>query len=282
MAGAEPSIVELRPMGIGDILDATFRLYKGRFLSFLVIALVAYLPYMLYTLGVKLAAGSPEVQSIPLDTYSPEDLEQMPMPEMPVVPMLLGLLGTMIFTLIVLPLAQAALMHSISGAILGERMSAGTAFQRAAGRLFPLLGTQFLVGIVLLLGYVLLIVPGIIFTMWFLIVAPVVVLERMSGAGAMSRSKELMKGNLRKGFAIVFLLWLLAMAIVYGGTFAFQALGLPYFLLEVCLLLMQAVVLPIQMAPIILLYYDLRVRKEAFDLQRLAESVAAPAQVMAD
>ena len=33
---------ELRPMGIGDILDATFRLYRQRFVTFLLIALIVY------------------------------------------------------------------------------------------------------------------------------------------------------------------------------------------------------------------------------------------------
>jgi hypothetical protein len=30
--------VELRPMGIGDILDTSFKLYKSRFAAFLIIA----------------------------------------------------------------------------------------------------------------------------------------------------------------------------------------------------------------------------------------------------
>lgn len=44
--------------------------------------------------------------------------------------------------------------------------------------------------------------------------------------------------------------------------------------IEAASLILQAFILPIQTAAIILFYYDLRVRKEAFDLQRLAESVS--------
>lgn len=40
--------------------------------------------------------------------------------------------------------------------------------------------------------------------------------------------------------------------------------------------LLQALVLPIQTAPTILLYYDLRIRKEAFDLQKLSEALGLP------
>ena len=38
---------EFRPMSIPDILDTTFRLYRDRFVTFLLIALVVYVPYSL-------------------------------------------------------------------------------------------------------------------------------------------------------------------------------------------------------------------------------------------
>ena len=41
------SEVMLRPMGVGDILDATFRLYRANFVTFALIGLVAYVPYAL-------------------------------------------------------------------------------------------------------------------------------------------------------------------------------------------------------------------------------------------
>ena len=38
---------EFRPMSVSDILDTTFRLYRERFVTFLLIALVVYVPYSL-------------------------------------------------------------------------------------------------------------------------------------------------------------------------------------------------------------------------------------------
>ena len=40
--------------------------------------------------------------------------------------------------------------------------------------------------------------------------------------------------------------------------------------------LVNVLVLPIQTAPLILLYYDLRIRKEAFDLQMLSSAMEQP------
>ncbi len=272
MADAPPTVVELRPMGIGDILDATFRLYKTSFAPFLVIALVAYLPYALYTLGVGLMYEPPAMQ---MDPYAQTtEADYWAAGEQSATPTLLFGIGNFVFLVIVLPLAQAALVYNISGVILGERVSAGTAFGRAAGRFLPLFFTQFLAGIVIGFGLLLLIVPGIIFSLWFMLVAPVVVLERTGGTRAMSRSRELMRGNLGKGFMLYLVVAVLGWVVGIGAAVVFDLLPLPHeVFVDVGILLAQALVLPIQTAPVILLYYELRVRKEAFDLQRLAESV---------
>lgn len=279
MSGA-PTIVELRPMGIGVILDAAFRLYKARFITFLVIALVAYLPYAVYELAIGLAFGAPDAAAAPMVEGMGGDASQAFYAAEATSPAqtLLTTLGNLLFLFFVLPLTQAALTFNISGAVLGERLTAGQSYGRAAGRLVPLLGTQMLVGMAVMLGFLLLIVPGIIFSLWFMLVAPVVVLERMAGATAMGRSKELMKGNLGKGFGLSFLVGLLSMVVNIGVGFVLGML-LPRhpLVLEVGLLVAQAIILPLLTAPMILLYYDLRVRKEAFDLQRLADSVAGPA-----
>ena len=275
MAEVEPAIVELRPMGIGDILDATFRLYKRHLVPFLTIAFVAYLPYALYTLAIGLAYGPEPVSGEEVfGVFGENTYRSSAQADSHTI---LSGLGNFVFMLIVIPLAQAALIFNISGSILGERITAGAAFGRAAGRLLPLFWTQFLVGIVVMIGFVLLFVPGIIFSLWFMIIAPVVVLERINGSPAMTRSRELMKGNLGKGFLLSLVLFLMSWAILFGAGFVFGLLpGVPQLVFEIGFLIIQGILLPIQMAPLILLYYELRVRKEAFDLERLAASVELP------
>ena len=48
---------ELRPMGIGDILDVSLRLYRDRFATFLLICLALYVPYALLESLFNAAAG---------------------------------------------------------------------------------------------------------------------------------------------------------------------------------------------------------------------------------
>jgi hypothetical protein len=255
----------LQPMGIGDIFDTTFRLYRRHFVAFLLIALVVYVPYSL-VLSVLEAA-----------TQAAEDPFETPArrggnPFLILVPVLL-------LVVIVLPLCQAALMIKISASYLGEDITAAESYRRAAGRLVRLYTATILQWLIVAVGFVLLIVPGIIFSFRLLLVAPVVVLESHGPATCVKRSWELMRGNTGKGLALVLLLSLLGG--VFNAIVVFLATNVPWphsMLRSVVVNVSQAVVLPIQVAPMILLYYDLRIRKEAFDLERLASELNVQAR----
>jgi hypothetical protein len=190
----------------------------------------------------------------------------------------LGMIGTAVFMIVLMPLCSAAMIHNISASYLGETLTAGQSYARAAPRLLGLVGTQFLVMLAIAVGYLLCIVPGIIFSLWFLVVAPVVILERVAGPTAMRRSRELMRGNLDKGFILALVVGILTFVIVWALQFLTTLVPLPHPAIGAFInTLLQAILLPIQTAPWILLYYDLRIRKEAFDLQKLAEALGQPA-----
>lgn len=266
----QPARFELRPMGVGDILDTAFRLYRAYFVPFFTISLLVYVPYILIMLVLQVAlGGEAEMVDTPLGPRA------MP----PAGAMIVAALSGILLLLIVLPLVQSAMMMNISAAYLGEPMGAGASYRRAAARLGALLGTQFLVGLVVMLGFLLLIVPGIIFSLWFIVIAPVVILESVGGTQAMSRSKALMSGNLNKGFTVVFVVGALSVVLQLTAGFALGMLHLTHPVIQnVVTNVLAAVLLPFQTAATILLYYDLRIRKEAFDLQRLASTMPmAPA-----
>ena len=184
----------------------------------------------------------------------------------------------MVFALVLVPLCSAALIENISASYLGETLPAGASYARAAPRLVPLLWTQLLAGLVIGLGYLMCIVPGIYFSLWFLVIAPVVILERTNGSTAMGRSRELMRGNVGKGFLVMLVVGLLSGVINAAlgaviGLIPWPHVAFRGFFENV----LPALTLPIQTAPLILLYYDLRIRKEAFDLQMLSEALGQPA-----
>ena len=190
---------EFRPMTVSEILDTTFRLYRERFVTFLLIALIVYVPYsLLATLLVPAqtaAASSAPGTGTPFGPGHVNPRFAQPgargAPEVNLAPLLIGMAGLFIFAVIFLPLCAAALTLNISAAYLGKELSAGESYQRAAPRLAGLIGTQILAGIIVLLGFCLFIVPGIIFSLWFYVLVPVVVLEGVAGthsAGPVART----------------------------------------------------------------------------------------------
>jgi hypothetical protein len=93
----------------------------------------------------------------------------------------------------------------------------------------PVLGNLILVAIVagfgILIGFILLVVPGLyIATMWA-VAAPVVVLERPGGLRALGRSRELVKGNGWNVFAVILLLVVLVGLLTGAVGFAAESAG---------------------------------------------------------
>ena len=98
----------------------------------------------------------------------------------------------------------------ISQRLLGRSISVGEAYSRILGSLFPLLGVL----IIFMLGSLvfsaiaagiglLVFIPGIVVYVWLCLAAPVVMIEREGGFGALKRSRVLIKGFLiRRSFLL--------------------------------------------------------------------------------
>lgn len=183
-------------------------------------------------------------------------------------------------------IVTAAGAFVVSQHLLERPISVGEAYTRVLSSLFPLLGVL----IIFMLGSLvfstiaagiglMVFIPGIIVYVWFCLAAPVVIIEREGGFGALRRSRVLVKGFFDRAFLLV--VWLtLAEAFVVILVLSLPFLvgsfpGFPSLLsfLSICLSL------PINALRIIsttMLYYDLRIRKEGYDLQVLTQELATP------
>jgi hypothetical protein len=61
-------------------------------------------------------------------------------------------------------------------------------------RIVPFFWISFLTGLISMLGFFLFIIPGIIFSVWYILSEYVFIAEGLKGAAALKRSKELVKG----------------------------------------------------------------------------------------
>ncbi len=77
----------------------------------------------------------------------------------------------------------------------------------------PVLGQLILVGIVayvtIVIGIILFVLPGLVLLTIWAVFAPVVVLERPGGLKALGRSRELVRGNALRVFAVIFVFTIL-------------------------------------------------------------------------
>ena len=259
----------LRPMSLGELLDRSFFLYRKHFALFVGIIAVPHLVLLAFQLiGVAIGRGT----TTAFTAMS-----------------LVWLLATMVLYLGASAASQGATVAAVSKVHLGTDTSISEAFAGIKGRILYLALIMIGVGIGVGIGFVLLIVPGIILALMWALTIPVAVLEDKGLRDATSRSAELTKGNRGRIFMIYFLfIVLMYIVILLWEVPIFAAIGilarsgarpmtvLPVWTqvaLPVCTFLSQCLVGPLLTIALSLVYYDQRVRKEAFDLQLMMSTI---------
>ncbi|GAG92908.1 unnamed protein product, partial [marine sediment metagenome] len=113
---------------------------------------------------------------------------------------------------------RAAVIHAVANEYL-ERPTTVVASMRTALRVFvPLVWTSFLMYIIIYLGLLAFIIPGIYFSFRYTLCSNIVVIERISGVAALRRSRDLMLSNRTRHYNTAFLLFLLLVVIQFGIT----------------------------------------------------------------
>jgi hypothetical protein len=263
---------QLRPLSVGEILDAGFRLFRHRFGTLVLCILVPIVP--LYILGT-IIVGSTDPTAF--DVNAPVDNSG---------DAVAGRGIDQLLSSVAAALAVAACFKAISAAYLGERAGAGDSLRYAAGRFLPLIVAYIVVVILLIPAFIALIIPGIWLAVKLSMVFPAVVCEKAGPFRAIGRSWNLTKDNWWRVFGtlvVVFLL-LFVITLALGGVLGAVLLGsdsiseVAFAVLTTLIgLLIAAITYPLWASVVTVLYYDLRVRNEGFDLQLLAQGVGADA-----
>ena len=252
----------LRPMTVGELLDRTFFLYRKHFVLF--VGLVG-LPH-LFLLAVQLL-------SIVIRSGEPFNFD------------FLSLVTVLLQIVVYLPIvavSQAATVIAVSRIHLGRETTISDAFNSIKGRIFTVALIMIVVGMGAGMGLVLCIVPGVLLALMWSLSIPVAVVEQLGVIESMSRSFALSKGSWGRLFVIYFLffvltyifLLLIQVPIMVGaGLFSGRNPGsLPVWAqvaAQVGQFLTQCVVAPLLTIALSLVYYDQRVRNEAFDLEHM-------------
>jgi hypothetical protein len=170
-------------------------------------------------------------------------------PGLALVALLISLVATTLFTGMVVELV-ADVQDGRRDATVGQLLKA------AAPVLGQLIVVGLAAGVCIVIGLILLIVPGLILITIWSVAAPVIVLERPPGLSALGRSRELVRGNGWQVFGVIFVLGILvtivSAAIDAGAESAGSGAGL------VVRVIVGVLTAPLSALSFSVLYFELR------------------------
>jgi len=258
----------LRPKGVGEILSTAFDLY-GRYwrtLIPLVAVVVVPLTILQYALDEVLwgdvvrtsTGGGVDI------VVSGEEAWQGAVGSL-----LLGLISLFVTLVLVGAVAWAA-----AGVLVGREPDLGESYRFGVARMWSVLLVSLLTGLAVAGGFVLLIVPGLIFLTRFAVSVPALVVEGKRGRSALSRSWNLVLGQSWPVFGTVLVVGLLAGAVSAVLTVPFSG---PWFVRGLLAGIGSAITTPFTGLVFSLVYFDLRVRKDGLDVAGLERELRAAA-----
>lgn len=284
------------PMTTGMVLDRSFRLYLDNFA--LMVGLSAILNVPLLAISFLFSAGRIDVTKLNGATA---------------VAIVVGVIAFLIAAIIVAPMIAGATSLAVSDIYLGKTATAGAVLSAAWRKVWTLLKTQIIVGLILfglilavgvvlgfvagiltvlsvpavLIGFVLglgiiaLLVFSVLLFLSYALIAPIVMIEGSNnGREIRNRSWRLVDGNRFKVF-LIFLVLVVIQVLVQAGVGVLSALafGLGNASITSSILngAISILLTPISAIAVTLLYYDFRIRKEGFDLEMLSQSMGGTA-----
>ena len=287
----------LRPLRLGELLDQAIRLYRRNFVTFIGIIAVIYIPLMiLQTASTALmtsSLGSLATASNPEEIFTNYAYWG-------------GILSTLVITfvqfILVQGIATGALTRAVADNYLGKQTSILDAYRGIKDSWVSLLGALLIIVLLFIVLFLWWLVPCVgwftgLGMMAFLmaavspLVAPVVVLEKQGALASIRRAWDLARRRFWPVLGTVFVLYLFSLLIVDGPaaianallTLAIGSFGDPTAGIVITTIIQSLVSLvfvllyyPLQMAAFTLIYFDLRVRTEGFDIALLTLNAAQP------
>ncbi|MDA8393175.1 MAG: glycerophosphoryl diester phosphodiesterase membrane domain-containing protein [Actinomycetota bacterium] len=265
----------LRPLSVGEVLDVAVKLYMRNFLVLVkataVVLVPVYVLQALIQLSLPTAHGNPFLGTPTGPSGS--NVAWTFAAALIVEGLVLSIAGV---------LAIAAAFKALSDAYLDHPPTWQGSLRFALSRIAPLLWIGIEALVLVSIGLVLFVLPGIWLAVALSVAIPVLMLEGTKGRRALRRSRKLVKGRWWPTLATLAAALLLQAVIgaMVGGIIGGVAGGLAggsgtvvvlAHLLAV--ILVGVAVTPFRAAVVTVIYFDLRVRKEGFDLQLLAEGI---------
>ncbi len=234
----------------GAVLNDALRILGRNFVTLMILTIICNAP-VLAVEAIGLADNSPAV---------PGQREQAS--PTAAIAALLGLICG--------PLLTGALSFAVFQTLRGKDPAIGEALSVGFRRILPLLGVAICSGLFVGVGFLLLIIPGLIFACMVYVASPVCVVEREGVFASMRRSRELTREYRMTIFGILALMILLSFGIGMAVGFVAVGVGSPIFTL-VATRGLQLIATAWGSTAAVVAYYHLRSIKESVDVDEIAK-----------
>ncbi len=259
----------MRPLTAGELLDAAFTAFRRNFGALALCTLVAVVPVTILSTLVEASTTEDAFNFTTATVIDDDELGSY----------IAGQVVASILTFVASALATAACLRVVGGDVLGRRVGYAESLRTAFGRLGPIIWISILSGLAILGGVFLCIVGALWLAVMFSLATPALIFEDLRGTKAMGRSRALIKDNWWRVFGVLLVMYLIVFVIqglLVGGIGAAVLTNSENEVVNAVLLTAAEIVgyaasLPLLAALTAYIYFDLRVRKEGFDIQLLAE-----------
>jgi hypothetical protein len=252
-----------RPLGIGEILSTAFQLYRRHWRTLLAIAAVVVVPLTLlqYLLGdwIRSRGEVTSYQQISTATWA-----------VGAAGLVAGLAGLLMYLVL-----TGAITRAVAAEVAGQDPSVEESYRFGFHRLGSVLLVSVLVGLATIAGFILFIIPGIYIGVRLAVSVEALVVEGRRGTQAMGRSWELVEGHWWHAFGALVVAGLLTGVVNAIITTPFN--NTSWFVQAIAAAIATVITLPYGVLVGVLLYLDLRARKEQLTLDRLRADLQASA-----
>jgi membrane-anchored glycerophosphoryl diester phosphodiesterase (GDPDase) len=253
-----------RPMGIGEILSTAFQFYQRHWRTLVTITAVVVVPLTLlqYLFGDLIRTQGEEVANgVVIETAT----------------WAVGVAGlvTALVALVMFLVLTGAITRAVAAEVAGEDPSLEQSYRFGFHRIWSVLLVSVLVGLATVAGLILFIIPGIYVGVRLAVSIEALVVEGRRGTQAMGRSWELVGGHWWHAFGTLLVAWLIIGVVNSLITLPFGEAG--WFLQGLVAAVATVVTLPYGVLVGVLLYLDLRARKERLTLEALRADLQASA-----
>jgi hypothetical protein len=254
--------------GLGDILQAAFEIYRRNAAQLLLIVAIIVVPLSILGYLVSHFAFAANTRTETIAGQRVEVLQSRSF----FVSLLAALLAAAI-SVIITAILQAAMLRAAAQATIGDPVDVESSYRWGLRRFGSVLLVSIMVGIVVAIGFILLIIPGIIALTFLAVAVPALVVENVRGTDAMRRSATLVSGHFWHVLGVI-----VVAAIITGiiGSLIRAIGGSNTVLGAIFGAIGQIIVAPYSALVSVLLYLDVRARRENLTAPRLRAELGTP------